>query len=110
MGMDAELLAIGKFSPDIRDCLDYPPDFYKDVPVGAIVITLVGNCVTTSQSETLAEVLGISPWAFHEHCEISGENVDAGLLEECFEGGAEDAIDFIRLRSKGFKFYYLPNG
>lgn len=110
MGMDAELLAIGEYTPCVRDSLGYPPDFYDDTPVGATVITVVGICNTTDQSNELAEALGVSSWQFQDHCGLSGENADLDLLEEAFENGASSVVDFVRLRAYGFKFYYLPNG
>jgi len=110
MGMDAELIAIGKFDVDIRSSLCYPDSFYDDTPIGAIVITTVINCCTTDQSEKLARALVISPWQFEEHCELDGKDADLDLLAESAEGGIEDVADFLNLRAHGFKFYYLPNG
>ena len=110
MGMDAELFAIGKFVPEAVDSLDYPSDFYSDTPTGSTIIIRVGGCCTSQQSEWLAEALGVSPWAFEEHCDLSGEDADLGLLVESLENGVRAVASFVKLRSLGFKFYYLPNG
>jgi len=109
MGMDAELLAIGKYTKEIRDNLEYPADFYDDTPEGATIITVVGTCCNTSDSRLLAEVFNISPWQFQEHCDLSGEGVDLDQLTMVFEYG-HDVKSFQVLRDHGFKFYYMPRG
>ena len=109
MRMDAELLAIGKFSKGIVNYLDYPKDFYDDTPEGAIIITRVVDCVTTTASEDLADAFRINPWKFEQHCELDAINADLFLMQEA----AEDPLSvevFKALRDAGFKFYYLPNG
>ena len=108
MGMNAELLAIGKYTPEVRDALDYHSDCYKDTPIGSTIITSVIHCNTTDASEKLARALGISPWAFEQHCDLSGDNADLSLLVESAEDGVLD--DVLLLREHGFRFYYLPNG
>jgi len=110
MGMDAELLAIGKFSKDIVWFLEYPDHFYSDVPEGSNIITRVCTCATSMESELLAEALGISPWKFEEHCNIDGANVvDLNKLDEAMEDSSQLA-NFIGLHDAGFQFYYMPNG
>jgi len=110
MGMDAELLAIGKYAPLVRIALCYPEDFYSDTPLGATIITTVCVCVTTDGSEKLARALGITSWQFEQHCGLSGEGADLDLLEESAEDGIDAVLRFLNLRAHGFKFYYLPNG
>lgn len=110
MGMDAELLAIGPYSPEIKDHLEYPANYYSDTPIGATIITLVGVSVTTVQSEQMARALGINPWQFQEHCYLEGDNADLELLMESMEGYEDDLADFLALKAHGFKFFYRPNG
>ena len=57
MGMDARLLAIGPFSRDIVDALEYYNNSYNGVPIGATIITTVAVCTTTDGSEGLARAL-----------------------------------------------------
>ena len=38
MGMEAELLAIGPYSEDVKDCLDYDRVYYKSTREGTPVI------------------------------------------------------------------------
>ena len=110
MGMDAELLAIGKYHPDVADALEYPAAFYSDTPEGSMIITHVASCVTSDGSKWLAESLGISPWQFQQHCDLSGDDVKTDLFMESVEDGENALLDFLKLRAYGFKFYYMPNG
>jgi hypothetical protein len=114
MGMDADLLAIGPFSSDIADILDYPPEYYEGVKPGTKVITTVFLCETTDQSNGLAEALGIDPWDFGAH-EIPFSKVDAVALTEWAEEtdpfeGLADVMRMLRLAQKGFTFFFRPNG
>jgi hypothetical protein len=109
MGMDAELLATGKFSQSIVGFLQYPANFYDGIPDGAIIITHVCNSVTSRGSELLAKALGIEPWALDRHCYIAGVNANLSDMEEAIEN-PEDVVRFLGLREAGFTFHYLPNG
>lgn len=107
--MDAELLAIGKFSKTIAEYLDYPKNYYDDTPEGAIIITRVVNSTTTIGSEDLAAAFGIDPWKFEQHCELDAINADLFLLQEAVEDPL--SVEVVKaLREAGFKFYYMPNG
>ena len=110
MGMDAELLAIGEYHPDVANVLDYLSQFYADTPTGSEIIVLVATCPTTQSSEGLARALGIDPWQFQEHCRLSGENADLELFQDSVESGEQSLFCFLKLRAYGFKFYYRPNG
>jgi hypothetical protein len=112
MGMDASLLAIGPFSKDIVDALEYPNCYYQSTPRGATVITTVTNCCTTRGSEELAQALGINPMRFEEHCDIKPDlnKVDIELFAGAAENGMDDVASFLKLAANGFKFYYMPNG
>ena len=111
MGMDAELLAIGPYHPDLVNCLDYPASYYTDTPVGSTIIITVGISATTEQSSNMASALRIDPWQFQEHCNLTGDDVDLELLTESFGENAEKCVcDFLKLREYGFKFFYMPEG
>lgn len=68
MGMDADVIAIGPFEV-LRSagCLDYPLDFYEDVETGDVVLGTVALAYTTGQSQILAEICGVEPWALGKH-------------------------------------------
>jgi hypothetical protein len=109
MGMDAELLAMGRFSQSVVGFLQYPADFYAGIPDDAIIITHVCNAVTSRGSELLAKALGIDPWRFDQHCYRAGVDANLSELEEAIEN-PEDVVRFLGLREAGFMFHYLPNG
>ena len=87
MGMDAELLAIGKYSPDLKGALEYQDSFYDGTPEGAEIIAWVCSCVSSRGSELLARAMGVDPWRFEQHCGISGEGADLSLIDEAAEDG-----------------------
>lgn len=112
MGLDADVIAIGKFKVELASHLDYPEESYGDTPEGAEIITALFFCNTSDASERLADALGVDPWAFHEH-HLNPHKVD---MEKLWELANEEAIecegveDFIALREAGFAFHYRPNG
>jgi hypothetical protein len=61
MGMCADVVAWGPFSPDIADYLEYPPDFYRSTKSGALVIRVLFGIVEGSTTgHRFAALLGIS--------------------------------------------------
>jgi hypothetical protein len=111
MGMEAELLAIGKFSKDIVDILSYPYDFYEEVPEGSDICTCVACMPTKDTSIALAKSFGIEPWEFEKHIFIP-DKVDWELLQGIDDCTAnEDLCKTVRkLIEKNFLFIYRPNG
>lgn len=113
MGMDADVIGIGKFSSDIVDLLDYPPEFYSDTQEGADIITTVFIAGTSDQSHQLARAMGIDPWDFNAH-KIDTSKVSADELVEFVEHSPDheekDIDEFMQLVEKGFTFFFRPNG
>jgi len=121
MGLDANILCIGKFSEDIKNALDYShkddtedEDAYADTAEGTIVISHLCNCNTTDQSMRLSDALGIEdPWDFNQHA-FTEERVDWDELIELSDNCAEwdiDDVNYLRdLLNKGFLCIYQPNG
>jgi hypothetical protein len=107
MGLDADVIGFGPFSDSIRECLDYPEDYYESTNEGQLVVVSFFPCVTDEQSRFLAESLGCEVWDFNTH-EIDAGRVDRSKLEQLFR--EEDVKWFFRCMRKGFKFFYRPNG
>lgn len=107
MSHNAELLAIGNFSNDIKDILDYPPEYYEDTPEGSIICTGLAWMPTTDSSERLAEAFGIDSWKFEEHVFIPSK-VDWDLLSELEKRTCNDDLceTVRRLMEKDFLFIY----
>ena len=113
MGLDSNVLLVGRFSEEIVDCLNYGPEFYEDTKPGTIVTTHLLNCNTSDQSRQLAEALGTEPWDFNTHC-VDKDKVDWDALDELSEICAEwDEVDVEKLRrllDSDFICIYQPNG
>ena len=112
MGMEAHVIAIGKFRKSLNCFLDYPIGHYEDVKEGVTIVTTIFRCVTSESSRALAEALGTEAWSLGEH-HINPFLVNLAELEEMSgEGGLSNRnlMDFVRLREAGFDFYYRPNG
>jgi hypothetical protein len=117
MGMCADIVALGPFSPDISQCLEYPPDLYRSTRSGAtVVVTLFGITEGSSASRQFASCLGITdPWDFNQHT-IDSSKIDVDASREFLQsisGGQEYARDFdklLALRTRGFQFIFRPNG
>ena len=114
MGMTAEVLAVGPFSPSLIPHLTHPPDRYTSVQAGAILMERVfPYCLGSSSSRDLAAALDVDPWDFRTHVVIP-ERVDCESLRAVLAligADVERAIDrFYALARAGFHFYFRPNG
>jgi len=116
MGMDACVIGIGPFSHGLVKYMDYPSEYYEEVPEGAAVFVTFFQCNATFPSRLLAQALGIEDcWDFEKHPfdRNSGREIDWELLQELQEGsewGEEEIEGFKVCFDAGFKFFYLPNG
>lgn len=113
MGMDADVIGIGKYSNKIVDCLCYSPDFYLDTKEGAEIITTVFHACTSDSSHQLARAMGVEPWDFNTH-KIDIGNVQMTELLEFIkyspDHDLDDIEDFFDLEQAGFVFFFRPNG
>ncbi len=117
MPMCASVTAIGRFSPEIADCLDYPASFYSKTKIGSIVATDVFQIFGGSHaSREFAALLGISdPWDFNQHA-FDPRQIDADGLRGLFrtfelpEDHINDLDRMLRLREHGFQMIFRPNG
>lgn len=113
MSMNAELYAIGKFQKKIIDCLDYPLNYYKGVPEGTKIVTMVHICPTQGTSEDMFTAFGTTPWDFIGHWigkltnKIDDERFLSLLRDAEFN---EDEIAALKCLAKaGFRFFLMPN-
>lgn len=113
MGLDADVIGIGKFVPEIAGILDYRADYYIDTKPGTTVLTTVFSCNTSNNSFLLAGALGVELWDFETHkIDLNKINQSALLKWTQHQADAEpqDIIDFYNLALHGFEFYFRPNG
>jgi hypothetical protein len=117
MGMCADIVALGPFSPDIVQFLEYPPDLYRATMSGTIIVTtLFGIVEGSSASRQFALCLGISDaWDFNQH-KIDPNRIDIAALGRLFqtlsegESYAKDLNKLLAFRTHGFQFIFRPNG
>lgn len=114
MGMDAQLIGVGPFSPMIKEHLDYQPSCYDGVERGTIIITILATCSSTAQSRKLAAALDIDPWDFSQHRLLTLSHSQIERAGEAIAGGEDSAMLMAERLSLfvacGFTFFYLPNG
>lgn len=110
MGMNAELMAIGRFKSEIAKVLEYPEDSYQDVKPGTMIITQVCQMNTSASSRELASILGCDPWDFNTHYLGHAKDVNSEKVEELTELTGPDMDAFAILRDAGFVFFFVPNG
>jgi hypothetical protein len=117
MAMSADILAIGPFSADIAETLEYGSDRYVSTQPGVTVITYLFEMPGTSSSYEFARLLGITdPWDFNQH-KIDPWRVDLdglrrfllGLHELDAEEYMSDLEHFQRLRERQFDFHFRLN-
>ena len=108
MGMSANVLAIGPYSPTVKGHMEYPAKFYSGTREGAPILRdLFDVHEGSSRSRELASCFGIDPWDFNQH-EIDASQANIEKLVEMF--GDEEVATFLALRGAGFRFYFRPNG
>src|SRR5688572_8676409 len=86
MGMRAEIIAIGPFTKEVAEFLDYPAERYNATPEGAIISRrLFGIGEGSTASRLFAKHLGISNvWDFNQH-KLDNRNIDFVGLREFVE-------------------------
>lgn len=117
MGMSASVLAIGSFSSDIADCLEYWAGSYRTTRPGTIVVReLFGIDEGSPSSREFAACLGISdPWDFNQN-PFDPHRIDVERLKALFEtlSGGDDYLKdlgrLLKLREHGFLMIFRPNG
>ncbi len=107
MGLDAQVIAIGPFSQDVVEALEYPPGHYGNVQQGDVVVTNVFVASTSADSHALAKAFDIGAWELGSH-HLRPEEADIPRLIELSD--ERHVQQFLTLRDNGFQFYYLPNG
>lgn len=114
MSMCAEIIAVGPYSRQFVDYLEYPLRVYDQLNEGAIITErLFGILEGSSMSRKLAGLLGIhDPWDFNQH-KIKNENIDlVGLREfaELYDNYMPDFNKLVILKDFGFEFHFRPEG
>lgn len=114
MGMAAEIIAVGPFSRQVADHLDYPASHFANTKVGATVTCrLFGIEEGSTVSRQFAALLGVSePWDFNQHL-IDRALIDvAGLraFGQHYSDYERDVRALEVLLTAGFTFHFRPEG
>jgi len=115
MGMDAQLVAFGPYSPAVKNYLEYANNYYAETKPGTLVFACCVFCVTTAQSKDLARALGVGPWDFNQHHfpVLSQQQIQAvaALTADWYDDEGPLVIERLTaLSDGGFQFFYLPQG
>jgi hypothetical protein len=106
MGLGAQVIAVGPFSPNVLPALEYGPEFYAAVVPGTTVVSNVFLAGTSEASHQLAAAFGVGAMDLGKH-ELLPECANYELLVEVF--GEQALQQFVLLARSGFRFFYLPN-
>lgn len=106
MGLDAQVIAVGPFSPEVSSALEYGRDFYVGVEQGATVVTNVFIAGTSDASHQLASAFGVGAMELGRH-KLDPKKADISRLIEVF--GESNVAQFQCLARSGFSFFFLPN-
>ena len=114
MGMSAEVIAIGPFSPEVAGFLGYPAKLFTNTKEGAIVTCrLFGISEGSTVSRQFAALLGISdPWDFNQH-QVDSTMVNVPGLEAFGQRYSDYDSDVEALKvllRAGFAFHFRPEG
>ncbi|GLQ98671.1 hypothetical protein [Dyella mobilis] len=106
MGLDAQVIAVGRFSQNVVSAMEYPAERYLGVEAGQTVVTNIFVAPQSSISYELANAFGVHALDLGRH-HLDPERADLQKLESMF--GEKDVAKFVLLQKNGFNFYYLPN-
>jgi hypothetical protein len=114
--MNAVVLVLGPFRPSLVPLLTHPPEHYRGVREGAVILErLCEPAVGSSTSRALAEALGVEPWDFNSH-PLDPYAVDLARLADAVGAYVRDepaeavVRRFVALRDAGFQFHFRPEG
>ncbi len=103
--MDADLIAVGNFSEDISDYLEYDKKFYKNAKQGCdIIISSIFYVSGEARCKLLSECLCIDYLDINQHA-IKLEKINIFKLKTEFD--EEEVKKFLRLTAAGFRFYFM---
>lgn len=110
MGMNADLMAIGKLTDEVREYFEYGADAIDDVENGTVIVSTICVCSTRSESIALADALGISYNKFWQHYITNERFFDEASIHDLQTVMDYDSLEaLIAFRDNGFDFIYRPN-
>ena len=109
MSTGSNLLAFGPFRKSVADHLEYPADWYADVPEGTPVITELLFVTSRDACEALASAVGVGLYDVGKHCNVTVTRRSFAILRQLAGVGSiqateVDALD--ALQRAGFTFHF----
>jgi len=104
-GYGAEVYAIGPYSPELLDFMDYPADCYQSLEPGLTVIVSLVSAVGWEDVNRLAAAFGIDAADFNQHS-LKAECVEVARLAQDEIAGLA-ALAFERFHAAGFSFHFF---
>ena len=108
MSTEVTILAIGPFSPAVKEHLEYSPSLYDRVAAGATVFSEFIIATTAEKARDVANTLGVDMGDASTHADIylSEERIER-LSETARQCGILGVSDSLRALMKGgFRFFY----
>ena len=107
MSTELKIVAIGPFSADVVEHMEYPSSYYENVPEGRKVVTTVVELHTRKSSEEAARCFGAELFSFATHydCVPIKERLKEAADERILDG--EDLENIRVLHEAGFTFLLL---
>ena len=104
----AEVYAVGPYSSELRDSLDYPAEYYGNLKPGMMVIVSLANAYGREEVDRLGAAFGIDAADFNQH-HLKAEHVEvARLAEDEITEPAASVFEGFRAAGFSFHFFLLP--
>lgn len=114
MGAESKIIAIGPFSKELKDDLNYDAGDYNQCIEGVTpIINETLACVTSQSSRDLASCFGFELYDFHKHFITSKQMLTAepALTHFAVERHqyAQQVDTLLKMAHLGFNFYFVPD-
>lgn len=106
MGLDAQIIAIGPYSPEVSTSLEYGTALYDGIATGVTVVSNVFIACTSDDSHQLAAAFGVGAMELGKH-QLNPHSANIAQLIAMF--GDHNVAQFQCLAQHGFDFFYLPH-
>ena len=113
MSSQAQLIAVGKYYPSVKDALDYEAGAYSDIYSGTMVNTCPIHCETSGTSRDLADALGIKQHDLGNHwlnwAKVINRTQDLLDFADEHPDYKKQVENILTLAKNRFTFFYRPN-
>ena len=108
MSINASILAIGPYAPNLSDHLEYEASNYANIRSGVTVLSAFKVANSRFTAEDAADALGIGLYDFGTHADLRLTDQALRALEDCFvRVENRRAVKALRtLREAGFTFHF----